>query len=172
MGAPGSAAVSQNSCGSAELAAWQGWGPHPGASWSWPRSLPAHAAMHPWGCGSPRSMGRWRRCCPRQVAAGTFRGKALRVTPPARRRPSPRSADPNLEQPLCPVLSPLGTWLQPPVLSPLPTGSTAAAFTLPRGEGQPGWLAGCGWLSFISCFQPPALPQPRLFLFLSLQPTR
>lgn len=69
MGAPGSAAVSQNSCGSAELAAWQGWGPHPGASWSWPRSLPAHAAvailgavgpLAAWGAGRGAAHGKWQ----------------------------------------------------------------------------------------------------------------
>lgn len=57
------------------------------------------------------------------------------------------------------MLSLLGTRLQPPVLYPLPA-DRAAAFTLPGGEGQPGLVAGCGWLCFMPCFQPPADVSP------------
>lgn len=57
------------------------------------------------------------------------------------------------------MLSPLGTPLQPPVLYPLPA-DRAAAFALPGGEGQPGLVAGCGWLCFMPCFQPPADVSP------------
>lgn len=57
------------------------------------------------------------------------------------------------------MLYPLGTRLQPLVLYLLLTGS-AAAFTLPGGEGQPGLVAGRGWLSFMPCLQPPADVSP------------
>lgn len=71
-------------------AAARSWQPGRAGGLSWgqlvlalqPASPPSRS--HPWGCRSPRSTGRWQRCCPRRVADGTFRGKDLRVTPPAR----------------------------------------------------------------------------------------
>lgn len=134
MGAPGSAAVSQNSCGSAGLAAWQGWGLCTGSGWPLapqPASPPSHG--HPRGCGSPRSVGLRQRCCPRcevgsLVAAGTFCDKALRVTCPAR-----------------------GDGQAPALRTP--TGSSPSALSAGDPAAAPGPVSAANWQR--CCLHPP-----------------